>query len=80
MGNGQWAIHPNPARDVLTIETSQGQEMSVGLYDMAGRQVLSSVLHSSKQTIGIGHLPAGVYVAVLREKGVAVARRKLVKQ
>ncbi|MCF8257707.1 MAG: T9SS type A sorting domain-containing protein [Flavobacteriales bacterium] len=79
MGNGQLSIHPNPAAEAIIIETEGGAHLALGLYDIAGRQVFSSSLHSSKQTIGISHLPAGVYVAVLREKGVAVARRKLVK-
>jgi hypothetical protein len=80
IANGQWAIHPNPAAEAIIIETEDGGHLALGLYDMAGREVLSMSLQSSKQTIGIGHLPAGVYVAVLREKGVEVARRKLVKQ
>ncbi len=75
-----FGLWPNPATDAITIETDGRPGTAVELYDVAGRMVLSSSVRSSKHTIGIGHLPAGVYVAVLREKGVAVARRKLVKQ
>lgn len=71
---------PNPATEAITIEMDGRPDKAVELYDIAGRMVLSSPVQSSRHTIGIGQLPTGVYVAVLREKGVAVARRKLVKQ
>lgn len=73
-------IWPNPASESITIETEYEANLEVFLYDMAGREVFTAVLRSSKETIGIGHLPAGVYtVAVVMLDG-SVVRQRLVKQ
>ncbi len=73
-----FGLWPIPAMESITIETEYRPNLEVALYDMAGREVFSSSLQSSAQTINIGHLPAGMYVAVLSQKDVAMARRKLV--
>jgi hypothetical protein len=70
-------VYPNPAKNFFTIETGQGNG-TLSLYDVAGRQVLSILLQSSKQNISVVGIPAGVYVAVVEQKGKAAARRKLV--
>jgi hypothetical protein len=70
-------VYPNPAKNFFTIETGQGNG-TLSLYDGAGRQVLSILLQSSKQNISVVGIPAGVYVAVVEQKGKAAARRKLV--
>ena len=71
-------IYPNPALGHFTIETGDGSNGTFQLLDMAGREVLSMPLQSSKQQVAIEGIPAGIYMAVLSQKGVAMARRKLV--
>ena len=73
----QFGFWPNPATERITIKTDGRKDRSVAFYDVAGKEVFSVALQQPKQAIGIGHLPTGIYVAVLKEKGVAVARRKL---
>jgi hypothetical protein len=70
-------IYPNPAKSFFTVEAGQGIG-TLTLHDMAGRQVLSVHLQSSKQNISVAGIPAGVYVAVLEQEGKAVARRKVI--
>ncbi len=72
-------IYPNPATGHFTIEQAQIGE-TLALYDLAGKRVFSMVLHSSKQTIAIGDMPAGVYVATLEKDGAIVERKKLIIQ
>ena len=52
-------LYPNPATNVLTVE---GIEGPVAIYDMTGRQVLTSTCHAAGTLIDISHLPQGVYV------------------
>jgi hypothetical protein len=73
-------LWPNPANDVIYIETNGQQNMEVQIYDMAGRQVLATQLHASKQTMRIGHLPSGKYMALLKHNGSEIIQKHLLKQ
>jgi len=73
------SIYPNPATEHFIIENARSGE-TLALYDIAGKRVFSTVLHSSKQTIAIGDMPAGVYMAALEKDGAIVERRKLIIQ
>jgi hypothetical protein len=42
--------------------------------------VFGKRLISNREEIGVGHLPRGVYVAVLVKEGVITARRKVLLQ
>jgi hypothetical protein len=79
IANEQLTIYPNPATDVLTIEAT-GRDMAFELLDVQGKAILRQRLQAQRQNMDVSHLPAGVYVAVLRQQGVAVARRKVVIQ
>ena len=76
---GMLELWPNPATGVLTVETS-GKNIAFELMDVHGKVVLQQTMQAARQTIDVSHLSSGVYVAVLRQKGVAVARRKVVIQ
>jgi hypothetical protein len=77
--NDELVHYPNPATDVLTIEAI-GRDMAFELLDVQGKAIQHQHLQALRQNIDVSHLPAGVYVAVLRQDGVAVARRKVVIQ
>ena len=79
IGNEQLAIYPTPVKDVLTVETT-GRDLTFELLDIQGKAILWQQLLASPQTMNVSHLPAGVYVAVLRQQGMAVARRKVIIQ
>lgn len=70
-------IYPNPTIDHLIIETRKGISGKLRLIDAMGREMFSTVLQSSSESIDISMLPTGMYVAVLEQEGKGVARRKL---
>ena len=78
--SSKFSLWPNPATDILIVETSTVKENTFELMDMQGRIVMWQIIQSQRQQMDVSHLPTGVYVAVLRQKGVAVARRKVVIQ
>lgn len=74
-------IYPNPATDVLTIETSaKGEQTVLELYDVSGRKMHSTLCKGQKETINIGHLPPGMYIVKVLQRGTNVQVAKLVKQ
>ncbi len=78
--NQQLSFYPNPTTDVLTIEVALNGDRTFELLDMQDRVALRQGMQAERQNIDVSQLPTGVYVAVLRQKGVAVARRKMVIQ
>ncbi len=71
-------IWPNPATETFAIEAAHGR--SVTLFDMTGRIVLHTPVQSHKETIGIGHLPNGIYVVAVEMRDGSVIRQRLVRQ
>lgn len=58
----QFKIYPNPASDIITIQTEQAQEKTVlQLTDITGRVVFSSLLRNTKTSIDVSALPEGIY-------------------
>lgn len=70
-------IYPNPATGHFVIEARKGIAGKLRLIDAVGREVFSIMLHSSRESIDISVLPAGMYIAVLEQEGKGIARRKL---
>ena len=59
-----FGIAPNPASNEITVNFVPAHGMQLSLVDMSGREVLRSSLTASSR-IGIGHLAAGNYNALL---------------
>jgi hypothetical protein len=78
-GNKSIKLYPNPADAIITVETERGANV-LEMFDVSGRMVFSSSLPSSKETLGIGHLPAGLYTVAVTLQDGSVARQRLVKQ
>ncbi|MEZ4875275.1 MAG: T9SS type A sorting domain-containing protein [Flavobacteriaceae bacterium] len=71
-----FAIYPNPAKDLLSVEGSEAV-VKVTLYDPWGRKLLEATRDFAQ--ISVGHLPAGILlVEVATEKGTVVV--KVVKE
>jgi sugar lactone lactonase YvrE len=61
-------LYPNPARDAVTVEGAEGDE--VVIYDMVGRQFDKLTMTGHKETVNISGLQPGVYVVqVINEDG-----------
>ncbi len=57
-------IYPNPASDLIQIETSiTGGQSDLSLFDMTGKEVFSQEINNNKSEINIAQLPEGLYVA-----------------
>ena len=76
-----YSLSPNPARGAATLTTSVSwRGGTVQLYDGTGRVVLSADIVPPTQQISLVGLPAGMYVAVLRDTDGKTASAILIKE
>ena len=75
MDNGQWTIYPNPTTGKIVV-SGQLSDVSVEIYDIVGRVVLSSAMSklSPETTIDISHLANGLYFLKIDGKVVKVIK------
>ena len=69
-------VYPNPVSNgVLHIESNLNTERTVSLFDVLGKQVLSTT--TSNSTINVAALNSGIYIAKITE-GANTATRKVI--
>jgi Secretion system C-terminal sorting domain len=60
-------MYPNPAKDVLNIETASNSTISIEIYDLVGKQVMNTNVVNNQ--VNISGLNTGIYVAKITEEG-----------
>ncbi|OIQ36284.1 MAG: hypothetical protein BM555_02990 [Crocinitomix sp. MedPE-SWsnd] len=74
-------IYPNPATDVLTIETSLTNDVQLQLLSIDGKQLRTvAVLNPSKYVLDVSTLPNGVYILKLNDSDGNMIQKTLFKQ
>lgn len=70
------SVYPNPVKDgVVYISTSSSEDLSVEVYDLLGKKLISSEVTSG--TLNVSSLLKGIYVMKITE-GAATSTKKLV--
>ena len=69
------SVYPNPATEVLYVNVETHNFVSVQIYDMAGR----SVLTSTESVVNLRGLDAGVYFVTVRTENAAKTTKLVVK-
>jgi hypothetical protein len=67
-GSGTWVVYPNPANNVLFVETQNFASLPTETYritNLMGQTVLSGNITAENQQINIEKLPAGMYFITL---------------
>jgi hypothetical protein len=75
-------VYPNPARDVILVETADGTEIAdITLYDINGR-VVETLRETSLQrsTVNVAGLPAGTYFLHIRTVNGQEIIRKIIHE
>ncbi len=70
-----FAMYPNPANDVITINSHEEGAMNVAIFDVLGKEVINTTITSGD--INISQLTSGVYIVKIAQ-GNNVATKKLV--
>ncbi|WP_299115400.1 T9SS type A sorting domain-containing protein [uncultured Winogradskyella sp.] len=72
-----FSLYPNPAKDVLNIQTNNVTINSVSIYDMLGKEVLS--VKEVNNSIDISNLKSGIYLIKIATNEASVTK-KIVKE
>ena len=65
-------VYPNPATNFLNVQSVE-QDLPIFIYDMLGREVVTSKLSSNgTSALNVSGLPRGIYALRLKEFGVIV--------
>jgi len=74
-------LYPNPTPDYLEIESSINDEVTIHIYDLAGKDYGHQVVrpHGSSR-VDLTFLPRGIYVVKLAVKGKGDSALRVVKQ
>ncbi len=64
--------YPNPAGNMLNIQTTQYQNTTAELYNMLGQKVMVQSLQSNITEMNIGNLSDGIYLLHLLDKNNAI--------
>ena len=71
-------VYPNPVSNgVLHIESSLNTERTISLFDVLGKQVISTT--TSNTTINIATLKSGIYIVKITEAGKTATRKLVVE-
>ncbi|QQS28812.1 MAG: PKD domain-containing protein [Sphingobacteriales bacterium] len=91
-GENSILVYPNPAQNTLTFALTEGSKSPSGdlgvteggkveikLLSLTGQTVLQTTFAAGEthKTVSVAHLPAGLYVYVVENGGVVVARGKV---
>jgi len=69
-------VYPNPANDVLYINTAANLEKNVVIYDVLGKQVLSTTATNS---VNVASLKSGMYILKITEAGKTSTSKLAIK-
>jgi hypothetical protein len=67
-------VYPNPTSSSITIETKGIDELNYLVTSILGEHLLSGRINSTKNSLDLSHLNAGVYLLQLGNKTVKVVR------
>jgi len=76
-------VYPNPVSDHLWISIPEEitiQNISVEVFNTAGRSIVITRPNSHTFSIETGHLPAGLYIAVVKSDGRVAGQVRFVKR
>ncbi len=70
------SVYPNPAKEILTIESKQSFMSEIKLSDVLGQVVSQQVsLHVSHTKLNVSSLPAGIYILEVRLDDVKLQKQ-----
>ena len=74
------AAWPNPAIDVVNIQSNNPENLKAQVYDALGRMVTGLNIHQGNNAVNISSLPSGTYIMhVVGNDGVAY-NEKIIKR
>lgn len=80
LGNYLFAVYPNPMSDLVTVNyKGVGNKTTYGVYDLAGKIVLSGTVQNENTTVNVSSLASGSYLLDVLSNGKSVGRKLIIK-
>jgi hypothetical protein len=73
-------VSPNPAHNILQINTKGTSNLQVSIFDFTGRKVSSTMLTNGNGVINISSFSRGLYTVTVESNGTKIASSKVVVQ
>jgi hypothetical protein len=73
-------VYPNPVTDFLTIENNTSEVLSVNVYDVSGKLIISKSLNQPIESIDVSQLAKGTYLVELLNATNRISKTHLIKQ
>ncbi|NGX84524.1 T9SS type A sorting domain-containing protein [Aequorivita sp. KMM 9714] len=78
--NSSFNIYPNPVQETLHINHNFNQSVTVSIYDIGGKKLVSDTLESKVSTINVKDLNSGLYFVIFNnEAGESLLKRFIKK-
>lgn len=72
-------VYPNPATETLNVKNNEGNELSLSLKDIQGRQVQTSEVEAfGNAQIDVSALPSGIYFLQMSTESASATKRVIV--
>jgi len=80
--NNNIKLYPNPTTDNITISTTNlpSAKYTAYIYNMEGKQVMTSELNETENTLQVSQLTAGSYLVSVRKNGSPYRYQTFIKQ
>ena len=75
----QLTIYPNPATDLLTIDTKSNEVYDYQLTDLAGKMIIASSSEQGVTTLSVHNLTPGLYLLRVSQNNHQVIRKVIVR-
>jgi hypothetical protein len=72
------SVFPNPANNLLTINTTGIDNSSVKIVDVLGKLIYNEEMNASSNKIDVSEFKNGVYILTVMDKGAIVQTRRIV--
>ena len=76
---GEFRIYPNPAKDIITIENTNGADGTVTISDIAGYTLSEVVIRGNNNSLNISNWAPGIYFLSIQQKNGYKCVQKIVK-
>src|SRR5690606_27500178 len=76
-----FVLYPNPAEKTITLQLKNRkiENLSMTIFDITGKQIISSSVNAPTTAVNISDLSSGLYFVSLKQNGKTLGYQKLVK-
>lgn len=71
------SVYPNPAKEIININSATNGKKSVTVYDILGKQVITTVI--SNNILSVSQLTKGIYILRISESGKSSTRKLIIE-